>query len=1276
MRDPMPPANGFLDQQANVLLVDDQPSNLLALQAILEGLGPTFAEARSGEEAITRLAKDNFAAVLLDVHMPGMDGFETAQIIRRQERSRHTPILFITAFEDNKESVEQGYALGAVDYLVKPVNPVVLRSKVAGYVDLFKQAQHARRQSELLRLLIEGTKDYAIFMLDPGGHILTWNLGAERIKGYKANEIIGQHFSRFYPPEDVKSGKLERELDQAIATGKYEEEGWRVRKDGSLFWASVVITALRDQTGVLQGFSKVTRDMTDRKRAEENARRLLQEEAARKAAEASALAAQLAEREERRQREQLRVTLHSIGDAVIATDTEARVTLLNPVAEELTGWRYAEARGQPLAKVFNIVNEATRKTVENPVNRVLREGTIVGLANHTVLVSRNGAETPIDDSAAPIRSEDGQLSGVILAFRDVTVRRAAERRRTARMAITQTLAQSATIEEAATGILQTICENLGWRLGGFWMLDQDTNKLQCLEVWQSSLNRETDFKSACPPFTFEKGIGLPGLVWSAFKPVWIPDAAAATELPRAGLLRKENLHGAFGCPISADANFLGVLEFFSDEVRQPDEDLLEMMATIGGQIGQFMDRRAAEEALRSNEERLRLAFEAGNMGSWDWNIQTNEVAWSPSLEAIHGLAPGAFPGTFEAYQRDLHPDDREAVLRSMKEAVETGKEHHLEYRLVWPDGSIHWIEARGKLYKDENGKPVRMAGVCSAIDERKRLENTLRFLAQASAAITALVDYESTLQKLAHLAVPFFADWCAVDVPDADGSIRRLAVAHVNPAKVEFAHLAHRRYPPDANALSGPSHVIRTGKAELVSEITDAMIAAAAKDPDHLKLLQDLGLKSYLCVPLVVQGKPLGAITFIAAESPRRYGPEDQAVAEDLAHRAADAIENARLYMEVKEADRRKDDFLAMLAHELRNPLAPVRNALQILRMRNADGVTVERAKDVMERQMEHLVRLVDDLLDVSRIMRDKIELRKERIELNKIVERAVETAQPLIDAQGHQLIVNLPSEPLWVEADSIRLSQVIANLLNNAAKYTEKAGRINLSAHQEGNEVVLQVKDNGIGIAPDMQTRIFDLFMQADRSIDRSQGGLGIGLTLVRRLVEMHHGRVTVASAGPGQGSEFTIRVPALAVLDGEGKMQSGKGDPAERAPSRRILIVDDNVDAAESLAMVLHLLKQQTRIVHDGTAALAAAREFSPDIILLDIGLPGMSGYEVAKHLRQQREFLETMLVAMTGYGQEDDRRRSQQAGFDHHLVKPVNLADLQKLIGEPRMAEPLEW
>jgi PAS domain S-box-containing protein len=403
--------------------VDDQPANLVALRAVLDGLGADLVDARSGAEALERLRERAFAVVLLDVQMGGLDGYETARLIRARPETRSTPIIFVTAYETDRAELERGYALGAVDFLSKPLLPAALRAKVTALVQLFEEKVRAGRQAEQYRLLVEGTKDYAIFMLDTEGHIATWNSGAERLKGYSAGEIIGKHFSTFYPPEVAARGWPAEELRRAVADGRIEDEGWRVRKDGSRFWANVVITALRDESGTLRGFGKVTRDVTERRAAEESARHLAREEAARQAAEAGA-------EEARRERERLRVTLASIGDAVIATDAEGRVTFLNPVAEGLTGWGAGEAVGQPLEHVFRIINERTRLAVENPVVRALRERAVVALANHTALVARSGAEVPVEDTAAPIWDTDGTITGVVMVFRDATAaRRAAETRR-------------------------------------------------------------------------------------------------------------------------------------------------------------------------------------------------------------------------------------------------------------------------------------------------------------------------------------------------------------------------------------------------------------------------------------------------------------------------------------------------------------------------------------------------------------------------------------------------------------------------------------------------------------------------------------------------------------------------------------------------------------------------------------------------------------------------------------------------------------------------------
>ncbi|HZY87234.1 MAG TPA: PAS domain S-box protein [Gemmataceae bacterium] len=373
----------------------------------------------------------------------------------------------------------------------------------------------------------------------------------------------------------------------------------------------------------------------------------------------------------------------------------------------------------------------------------------------------------------------------------------------------------------------------------------------------------------------------------------------------------------------------------------------------------------------------------------------------------------------------------------------------------------------------------------------------------------------------------------------------------------------------------------------------------------------------------------------------------------------------------LEEADRRKNEFLAMLGHELRNPLVPVRNGLAILKMPAAPADAVRQVREMMEHQVLHMVRLVDDLLDVSRIMQGKIELRREPVELATVVQRALETARPALDAGGHELTVTLPGRPVLLDGDTVRLAQVVGNLLGNAAKYTEPGGRVWLSAERDGpGAVVVRVKDTGVGIGADLLPRVFDLFVQADRSLARSEGGLGVGLTLVKKLVEMHGGSVSAYSEGPGRGSEFVVRLPAVP----EAPAAAGgpaPGGPATAGTSRRVLVVEDSVDAAESTAMLLRLLGHAVETVYNGPSVLGAVRRFRPELVLLDIGLPGMSGYEVARQLRAEPGLGGLVVAAMTGYGQDDDRRRSHEAGCDAHLTKPLAPADLVAFVADPRAA-----
>jgi PAS domain S-box-containing protein len=365
-------------------------------------------------------------------------------------------------------------------------------------------------------------------------------------------------------------------------------------------------------------------------------------------------------------------------------------------------------------------------------------------------------------------------------------------------------------------------------------------------------------------------------------------------------------------------------------------------------------------------------------------------------------------------------------------------------------------------------------------------------------------------------------------------------------------------------------------------------------------------------------------------------------------------------------ADRDKDEFLAVLAHELRNPLAPISYALHLLDERGLSESARQHTRRIVERQVGRLARLIDDLLDVSRIRTGKVELRRDPIELGGLIRHTVEIARPVFEERGHELSVCLPDEPVWLEADPVRLEQVLSNLLNNAIKFTEDGGTISVAAERQAHEIILRVKDTGVGITPDLLPRIFDLFTQGDRSLDRSRDGLGIGLTLSRRLVELHGGTIEAHSEGLGKGSEFVIRLPALLQVSPPDDAPAPAGAPPELRPLR-VLVVDDSEDTAEMMTVLLEMDGHEIQVAHSGPAALETAAAFRPDVVLLDIGLPGLDGYQVAQRLREDPVLREMTLIAASGYGQEADLHRSREVGFDRHLVKPVDPRELRELLAE---------
>jgi PAS domain S-box-containing protein len=753
-------------------------------------------------------------------------------------------------------------------------------------------------------------------------------------------------------------------------------------------------------------------------------------------------------------REWLRVTLASIGDAVVNVDLDGRVTFLNAAAESLTGWTQAEAVRVPLDDVVRIINEETREPVENPATRALREGTSVALANHSLLIARDGTERPINNSAAPIRNEAGEIAGVVVVFRDGTERRRHQRR--AQDAVSYTEEIVATLREP------------------FLVLDSNLRVMTANASFYRTFHASED--ETAGRFIYDLGDGqwdVPGLRTMLEKPV--PTTIAVEDFP-----------------VEHDFPAIGPRNMRLNARRFPPEG--EHANLILLSIQDVTEQRRSMTALQDSELRFRRLFQTAKDGILilDTTVGTIIEA-NPFICGLLGY-------------------DLDEIL---------GKE-------LWEIS----------LFRDKDAS-------------------------------------QAAYQELL-----------------ANGYIR-------------YEHLPLRTKSGEEVEVEFVSNLYIVG---------DRQVAQCN--------IRDITQRSRL---------------------------ERQAKAQAAA---------------LADLHRRKDEFLAMLAHELRNPLSPILNAVHLLSLERNENQIQQESRHIIERQVAQLSHLVDDLLEVARFTSGKIRLQPVRLNLRAVVERAVESARPLIDRRRLELILELPAEPIWLDADPTRLEQVVVNLLNNAAKYSDEGGRIWLVARTDGREMVRRVRDTGIGINLEQFPDIFDLFTQADRSLDRSQGGLGIGLSLVQRLVEMHGGTVEVHSDGIGLGSEFTIRLPLPPPA--EPQPPSGlKPSAAGRAQSGRVLVVDDNVDSADILASLLRRSGHDVTTAYTGPTALTTAAAHSPDVVLLDIGLPGLNGYEVAQRLRLDPQHKGVRLVAVTGYGDEAHRLLATEAGFDKHLVKPVDFRSVQELL-----------
>jgi PAS domain S-box-containing protein len=1064
----------------------------------------------------------------------------------------------------------------------------------------------------------------------------------------------------------------------------------------------------------------------------------------------------------RQQHEWFEVTLASIGDAVITTDTEGKVTYLNPIAEAMTGRKTAEARGQPLEQVFQIVNEFTGKTAINPVQTVLSTGKIIGLANHTALIDGDGNLLPIEDSAAPIRDTQGNICGVVMVFHDVTQRRrdeAALREARARLEVTLNAAEI-----------------------GTW-------------IWDVRKDCVIADKNLADLFSVSPELAQGGPLQSYLEAVHSEDRERVREALLQTLNGEAETYEADFRLQRADGSVRWVVARGKREVDEHGAPI-----HLPGVIIDITDRKRAEEAVRREAERLQLALAAGELGDWIWNVETDHVSLSNRAAELFGV-PANEPIEWARMGDRFIDNDGEVARLAVERALTERSDYNVEYRVVHPSGQTKRIAARGRGIYTESGVAIGMIGVVQDITAREQANEVHSRLAavvessddaiisktldgmivtwNSGAArmfgytaeemigrpITVLIPPEHVNEEpsiLARLARGERIEHYETVRRKKDGTLLHVSLtvspirnAHgviVGASKIARDITERKRAEQELLEqtrilellnTAGTSIAAQLDLQALVQTVTDAATqlsgarfgsffyntfdqhgeafllysfsgapreafeklevprsttipftgadvvrsADITTDPRYRTMaphrgipLGHLPVRSYLAVPVISRsGEVLGGLFFGHPEIDV-FTERAEHLVMGVAAQAAIAIDNARLYeaaqreiasreraeAALRETDRRKDEFLATLAHELRNPLAPIRQAALIAKSPAASEKQKLWSYDVIGRQVQHMALLLDDLLDISRITRGTLELRTEMVQLAAIVEAAVETARPVIDAKRHRLSIELPREPVSFSADPLRLAQVLSNLLTNAAKYTDPEGQIRLRATCADGSLTLSVTDTGIGIPPDNIEDVFAMFSQVRSSQDRSEGGLGIGLAFAKGLVALHGGTLEAKSAGMGHGSEFIVRLPL--------RRQSAAEPRAVSSPStatfvkRRVLIADDNRDAAESLAMLLQIEGHEVTVVHDGSAAISAFNTVRPEVVLLDIGMPELNGYEVARQVRQSSRGRQVMLIAVTGWGQASDKVRALAAGFNHHFTKPIDSNRLNELLRSP--------
>ncbi|MCA1630501.1 MAG: PAS domain S-box protein [Acidobacteria bacterium] len=1164
-----------------------------------------------------------------------------------------------------------------------------------------------KREEELRSLLsaIVESSDDAIISSTLDGRVASWNAGAEKMFGYTSAEAIGQDVSLLAPPDRADEAKrLFARFGDDRSAIRYETV--RVRKDGGPVEVAFTLSPIVGAGGEMLGISAIGRDITERRRAEEA---LL--ERTRLAALGADVGAALIQNEAlpqmlQRCAETLVEHLDVAFTRIWTLDDGADVLELRASAGMYTHLDGAHSRVRVGELKIGLIAEERKPHLTNDVRddpRVSdhewaeREG-MVAFAGYPLVVEDRlvgvmamFARHPLTE--ASLQSMASVANGIALGIErkraEEGLREQAETIETVNR-VGQVVAGELELHKLVQTVTDAATELSDAHFGAFFYNVLDERGASYTLYTLSGVPRE-----AFAHFPMPRATDLFGPTFRGEGTVCIDDVRRD---PRYG---KNSPY--YGMPeghlpvvsylavpvVSRSGEVLGGLFFGHPEPGVFDDRKARIVEGLASQAAVAMDNARLFEAVsreranaKASEEQYRFLAESIPQIVWTADAAGKADYYNQRWYDYTGLPRGDEHAAGLGSREVVHPDDEAATREAWVRAREAGEPFEVELRLRrGSDGSYRWHLARSLPLRDAEGRVVKWFGTSTDIDDRRRAEDAQRFLAEASEVLVSSLDYEATLKRIAELVVPRLADWCAVDMVTDERTLRRLAVAHEDPSKIELALEVERRYPQTLADREGVAKVVRTGKPEMYPNIPDELMALIARDAEHLKILRELGLRSAMIVPLNVRGRARGAITFVSAESGRHYAESDLAFAQDLARRAALAVENARLYREAREVNRLKDEFLATLSHELRTPLTAVLGWTRLLGTGQLDEATAKRALETIERNALSQVQLIDDILDVSRVIRGKLRLNVRSTDLVPVIEAAVDSVRPAAEAKGIRLQVILDQQAGLISGDPDRLQQIVWNLLSNAIKFTPKEGRVQVVLARVNSHLEVTISDTGQGIPEEFLPYVFDRFRQADPTPTRAHGGLGLGLAIVRHLIELHGGSVRAESAGAGQGSTFRVSLPLLATTRAE---TAPPGETAGAARERvssyfaglecppelegvRVLLVEDDPDSRELLIMVLEHCRAEVVAAAGSEEAMRALEGWRPDVVISDIEMPGEDGYTFIRRLRAlpAERGGDTPAAALTAYARAEDRMRALVAGFHLHVPKPVEPAELVTVV-----------